>query len=256
MKITAKNLIDLLAVRHSGDIFVPECKNGPTQGASNLLKLDAWAMKRSWTNPITYGYEIKVSRSDFLSDNKWTGYLKYCSHFSFVAPTGVIKPDELPKRVGLIVPTKNGNKLLTKKKAPPRNVKIPEDLFRYVLMCRATIGSDISEGNLEFWKSWLEDKEVSTELGRRVSKSLRKTIAEKITNVEIENMRLKSQNESLATISKFCDKLGIIPSRYISESRVKQKVSEANSSIPVNVKRMVERIATSASQLQQLVEAE
>jgi hypothetical protein len=47
-------------------------------------------------------YEIKSCRQDFISDNKWQKYLKYCTNFGFVAPEGVIKLDELPKKVGLV----------------------------------------------------------------------------------------------------------------------------------------------------------
>ena len=46
--------------------------------------------------------EIKSCRSDFTSDNKWQKYLPYCTHFAFVAPRGVIKTEELPKKIGLI----------------------------------------------------------------------------------------------------------------------------------------------------------
>jgi hypothetical protein len=47
-------------------------------------------------------YEIKSSRGDFLCDEKWTKYLGYCTHFSFVAPAGAIFRWELERRVGLI----------------------------------------------------------------------------------------------------------------------------------------------------------
>jgi len=50
----------------------------------------------------TKGYEIKVSRSDFLGDDKWDNYLKYCNYFYFVAPKGLIGKHELPDGVGLI----------------------------------------------------------------------------------------------------------------------------------------------------------
>ena len=70
----ASDLLALLAKKHSADVFVPECKTGGTWAGTHL-RLDAWAMRRSWTHPTVWGYEIKVSRSDFLSDDKWVGYL-------------------------------------------------------------------------------------------------------------------------------------------------------------------------------------
>lgn len=47
-------------------------------------------------------YEVKSCRADFASDNKWEKYLKYCTNFGFVAPKDVIKPEELPGKVGLV----------------------------------------------------------------------------------------------------------------------------------------------------------
>lgn len=47
-------------------------------------------------------YEIKSSRSDFLTDAKWPQYLDYCTHFAFVAPAGAIMRWELERNVGLI----------------------------------------------------------------------------------------------------------------------------------------------------------
>jgi hypothetical protein len=47
-------------------------------------------------------YEVKSSRADFLADAKWESYLRYCTHFAFVAPAGAIQRWELHHDVGLI----------------------------------------------------------------------------------------------------------------------------------------------------------
>ena len=47
-------------------------------------------------------YEVKSSRSDYLSDLKWERYLPYCTHFAFVAPAGAIARWELDRDIGLI----------------------------------------------------------------------------------------------------------------------------------------------------------
>lgn len=53
-----------------------------------------------------YAYEVKVSRSDFLREKKnplktRAAYLM-SNYFSFVAPMGMIKPEEIPVEAGLI----------------------------------------------------------------------------------------------------------------------------------------------------------
>lgn len=53
---------------------------------------------RPWT------CEIKVSRSDFLSDirsEKWKRYCRFSARIWFAAPAGMIRPDELPDGLGL-----------------------------------------------------------------------------------------------------------------------------------------------------------
>jgi hypothetical protein len=47
-------------------------------------------------------YEVKSSRADFLADGKWESYLKFATHFAFVAPAGAIQRWELHRDVGLI----------------------------------------------------------------------------------------------------------------------------------------------------------
>ena len=47
-------------------------------------------------------YEVKSSRTDYLTDKKWERYLPYCTHFAFVAPAGAIARWELDRDIGLI----------------------------------------------------------------------------------------------------------------------------------------------------------
>ena len=47
-------------------------------------------------------YEVKSSRADFLADKKWPSYLRFATHFAFVAPAGAIQRWELDRDVGLI----------------------------------------------------------------------------------------------------------------------------------------------------------
>jgi hypothetical protein len=167
--MTAKDVIALLAQRHRDDVFVTECKNGSTQYANNV-RLDAWVLKRQWVKPLVIGYEVKVSRADFLRDTKWRLYLPYCNQFFFAAPAGVIDPRELPPEAGLLVVTRTGDRLLTKKPAGRREVVIPEDLYRYILMCRVQVKREDCEGK---WQEWREMRERRRELGRWVGLAIK-----------------------------------------------------------------------------------
>jgi hypothetical protein len=51
--------------------------------------------------------EVKTSRSDLLSDAKWTTYLNYCDRFFWAVPASLStlldRPEMLPERAGLII---------------------------------------------------------------------------------------------------------------------------------------------------------
>ena len=80
------------------------------------------------------GFEFKVSRSDFLSDQKprknhygsltpkWKHYLKYCHLFYWVTPEGLVKPEEVEPPAGLvwICPNPRGGFLFRVVKRPKR----------------------------------------------------------------------------------------------------------------------------------------
>jgi len=51
---------------------------------------------------VIRGFEVKVSRSDFVGDGKWQAYLHNFNFFYFVTPPGLIKPSELPPEIFLL----------------------------------------------------------------------------------------------------------------------------------------------------------
>lgn len=209
-KVSAAKILKLLAIRHGRDVFVPECKDGPTHAARHL-RMDAWVMPRSWARPATTGYEIKVDRNDFLSDEKWQGYLPLCHQFYFVTPPGVAQLGEIPEEAGLIVTTTNATRLLTKKKAPLRVVEIPEDVWRYVLMARTRI---VEPGHYERdaaqdWQDWLAERHDKHTLGYHVSQKIARLVGKRIRDTEIANARLQNEVSRLSDIREILTEIGI-----------------------------------------------
>jgi hypothetical protein len=99
-KVTAFEITKALGKRHRNEFFITECKNGPTIYGSGLLQFDAVAIYKSWANPQIRGYEIKVSRSDFLQDNKYSLYLPYFHEFYFAVPKGMVQRQEVEENIG------------------------------------------------------------------------------------------------------------------------------------------------------------
>jgi hypothetical protein len=64
-----------------------------------------------YSRPDVRAYEVKVSRSDFLSDTraaKWTGYTRYANRVLFACEAGLLKVEDVPAEAGLIVRGRNG----------------------------------------------------------------------------------------------------------------------------------------------------
>lgn len=227
MKITAKIIDDLLEKKHSGDVFVSECK----MGSAGSRILDGWAMKKSWANQVYTGYEIKISRHDFLRDEKYQEYLKCCNRFYWVCPSGLIDKSEVGHNCGLIYVTKSGNRLITKKKAPAiaHDNYAVKKLMSYILMyrisdiCASTFGGGVSRiSNAEYWAAWLNNKNHTHTLGRSVSNELVSRLNNEVLSVKAENSRLSAKNNSLEDIREFLNEIGIDPSNYVGRGVVER----------------------------------
>lgn len=196
------------------------------------MRIDAWAMNRSWAHPVATAYEIKVSRADFLKDNKWPGYLPLCNQFYFVTPPDLISVAEVPAEAGWL--TIAGSRLLTKKKAPHRAIQLPEELYRYILMCRVVVARneyDVEKSKDEseqFWRQFINKKVELRELGRQVSKAIR----EKADSLKIENERLKKRIEEYDSIRKFLEQIGVDPDGYMPRYAVEDRLKHQDEIFP------------------------
>lgn len=210
--ITESVITEALSHRHTKDLFVSQCKTGSSYGNAQLRILDAWAMTNSWSNWTTFGYEVKISRSDFLKDKKWSDYLPYCHNFYFVCPHGVIGVEELPPEAGLLYVSKTGNKLFVKKHAQRRAIELPIEILIYILMWRTNSvhGERLTESqDKKYWTEWLKKKEFDWFFGQKVSKKIREEIKEKVTKAEEHNKHLISELETLKEIKRLSLEMGI-----------------------------------------------
>lgn len=248
-KIDARLIGDLLATRHSRDVFVPQCKNGPTVSAQHL-RMDAWALTKSWTRTLATAYEIKISRSDFVADDKWQLYLPYCNEFYFVTPSKLVAPEELPTEVGLLWASRTGTRLFTKKKAARRQVQIPQQLFLYLLICRARIKAHDFEDmpQTDYWRAWLAEKAEKQEIGHRVSAR----IAAMYHDVRNENRRLQRCIESYGPVRDRLRELGMNPDMPLDTWEIKGLADRVNGVNP-NLNYELRSAIRDLSQLQKVL---
>jgi len=250
MVITAYDIIKMLQWKHREDIFITECKNGPTHTAEHL-RLDAWVMNRSWVNNKITVYEVKVSRGDFLQDDKWRRYLPYCNEFYFVCPPDIIKPGELDDGIGLLVTSANGTRLFKKRKSIHRKTVIPEDLYKYILMARVRITRENwFEDKAEFWRNWLKEKEENRQIGHQASQGLQSIYRRDVTNVQDTQRRLEEQIDTLMEVREFLVEHDIDPTmwkpvnhlRAIVDGTDIQQLSDAAKRLVVEIGYLTEKI--------------
>ena len=231
INITSEDIKKLLSKKHGDDVFVTECKLGPSWGGTQ--RIDAWVMPKSWAHMNTIAYEIKVSRSDFLNDNKWRTYLDFCHSFYFVCPTNLISAEELPEEAGLMWVSPSGKKLYTKKKAPLRDTVIPSTLFYYLLMWRTKLHDKeraeySTDGKKKILKEYVKDKKWNQAWGHSFGKRLSKVISDELDKVKSENNKLLEAVEGYKNIEKFLKENNMYNADFYSgfnfEDRIKRDV--------------------------------
>lgn len=115
--IVADDLLDAVFATFHGDgsgrdkgqrwAYFREFPVGSDYGGAGERRLDGFAIGTvGSTGFAKVAYEVKLSRADFTKElkepEKRRLAMLYSNHFSFVAPKGLIKPDELPAGCGLI----------------------------------------------------------------------------------------------------------------------------------------------------------
>lgn len=128
-KITAKEMESYLAVRYSNPewVFLPQVRSS-TGTANRIADGMAFNMYHS-TGYEIIGFEIKVSRSDWLSElkdmSKSNEIMEYCDKwYLVVSDASIVKDGELPKNWGLLV--LKDDKLVQKiRPTPQKTVQMP-----------------------------------------------------------------------------------------------------------------------------------
>jgi len=97
--LTHRELIEIAmqTLRHRYDLVATELS--PYQ---QYIAFDFIALSR--LNKEIRVIECKANRADFLADNKWRGYLPYCTHLAFFGSKQVFSKHELPREIGVIRP--------------------------------------------------------------------------------------------------------------------------------------------------------
>lgn len=168
-KVRAEHVEGALRERHGEDYYFSQVKIG----SAGARIMDGFAFVPTWS-PITYiGYEIKVSRSDFLRDDKYFEYLPYCHEFYFVAPKGILQIEELPDGIGYIEFYPKSGTLRMKRKAARRQIEGINPALHHIFMWK-----------MEAYKRWTKQDALEHHQTKMSSKPFGRSVSEKIAILE------------------------------------------------------------------------
>lgn len=193
-KVTSTAIKAALAEKHLRDFFLTEVKSGPTQlvPAGSLKILDGLAIRKSWTSPCFTGYEVKISRGDFLRDAKFYTYEELCNCLYIVCPKGMIDRTELPESVGLMYYDPEKKTITTRKKTIFRKIEYSPEMLLYIIFSR--LDSDrypFFSDKQEYFEAYLAGKYDNRVLAHAIKTKLVK-----------ENSRLEQELEHLRGFEK------------------------------------------------------
>ena len=177
---TASDLENMLRVKYSGDAWAFFSQVASTTDTAPR-RCDGLAMSLWPSRGLhLHGFEIKVSRSDWLTEiqdpAKAAAFTKFCNFWWIVAPPGIVKLEELPAEWGLQQVTRSGN--LRVKKAASLRTPEPIDSGFLAGLCRACF-RESSERELEQAYARGRDEHISEVHGELAAARRYKITAER-----------------------------------------------------------------------------
>lgn len=226
-KITAKDMEKYLAQRYCDSyewVFLTQVRSS-TGSANRIADAMAFNMYGS-TGYEIIGFEIKVSRSDWLSELKHMGksdeLMAYCDKwYLVVSDASIVQPGELPKNWGLLV-LKDGKLKQTLKPVRTKTDPIPLHFMASILRR----GKDETE---RVKKQYIPREQIEPEIEKarqlgyeqgqgyngkqseRLLNELRQTVTdfEEASGIEITSWRGKEWNKAVGHYVKLAMELSV-----------------------------------------------
>lgn len=189
-KITAKDMEKYLAERYWDSrqwVFLSQVRSS-TGGASRIADAMAFSMFAS-TGYEIIGFEIKVSRSDFLSElkdmSKSDEIMSYCDKwYLVVSDAKIVQDGELPKNWGLLV-LKDGKLIQKTRPVPQRPATMPLSFIASILR---RSGDEVGKIKNEYIKK--EDIEEEVEKARKQGYDAAQGYEGRETKRSLDDLRL------------------------------------------------------------------
>lgn len=223
--------------------FFTEVANGTGMNISRYADAVAFSLYPS-AGLEMIGFEIKVSRADFLSEmknpQKSNDIMKYCDRWWLVCPKGLVDKNEIPRTWGLLELT-DGGKFHKKKEAP---------LLEAVDLDRNIVAALLRRGSEGTVPKSVYNKKIENE---------RRKIKEQFENDRnSEPFWLKKHDELQERIDHFEEESGLRINSYTNPREVGKLVRKImNNRLNYDVVRIisqVESISESAKELKKTLD--
>ncbi|RSU59145.1 hypothetical protein BRX36_19440 [Sphingomonas sp. S-NIH.Pt1_0416] len=202
-RYTAADVRAALLNRHRAPEWACFFEVADGTGARATRSADAIAMSLYSSRGLRlHGFEIKVSRSDWLHElkqpDKSVAIQRYCDHWWVVTPADIIKDGELPPTWGHLILKGNGLHCATKAPVLDRAAWEPEFLAALLRRAHDAREKAIRDGVDAAMAS--ERDAIEAEVAKRVSREL--------------SIRSSRHDEAVKQLAAIREAAGIEPDRY------------------------------------------
>lgn len=168
-------------------------------------RADVLTMAASFTKPRITIYEVKASRADSqrdVHDGKYLKYFDHCNRLYFAAPSGLLKRDEIPDLVGLIVLGPSGSWSVIKGATTQAGEPDTELLIKLAIQPCGVPNYNKRDSRLRrkrIARRYLTEEDTLKKLGR--------AIAERMDETEKKADKAEFKNRELSEVAELAAKL-------------------------------------------------
>lgn len=178
------------------------------------LRLDGVALEWSHQAMWVHGYEIKVSRSDWLRDAKYERYRPYVDTLTLVCPKGMVARGEMPGDVGLMWYDPDKGALRVKRKPGydalgVDTAPVKDRLLRAITRSVFYDPSVSRYGRYDSAKEYAEQKRSMRYVGRVLGSTLARRVEQLERELEPDRRRrTEAKAEAYDRLTTLLDKAG------------------------------------------------
>ena len=175
---------------------------------------------------LVTGYEIKVSRGDFLGDQKWKEYLPWCMELYFACPRGLIKKEEIPPQIGLIYCYAGTTRTVKRAVTRPMAGDNLQHLIFDLIWRRYTRDETRKAHIVEQLNKFLNNKIDLKQLGKEVSWELSKKLND-IDEKETEQKRFIERQGNILKLIGYLKEHRCMPDSLYTEQKLIERLKVA-----------------------------